>query len=41
MDENAVEQAKGNAGAYVSQTLHNPCFDFLKIISVVFLRRRQ
>lgn len=41
MDENAAERAKGNAGAYVSQTLHDPCFDFLKILSVVFLCRRQ
>lgn len=41
MDENAAEQAKGSAGAYVRQTLHNPCFNFLKMISVVFLCRRQ
>lgn len=41
MDENAAEQAKGKAGYYVSQTLHNPCFGFLKIISVVFLCKRQ
>lgn len=41
MDENAAEEAKGNSGYYVSQTLRNPCFGFLKIISVVFLCRRQ
>lgn len=35
-DENAAEGAKGNATAYGSQTLHKPCFDFLKFLSVVF-----
>lgn len=40
-DENAAEQAKDGSGCYVSQTLRNSCFGFLKILSVVFLCRRQ